>query len=125
MTTINRQSAIAIGKEIKSALQEVAERNGMTVDWRGVTYNVQGTVKPRVELKTDTADRSEFATYATDYGLAPGDFGAEFKSNGRLFRISGVSPRSPKRPILCEEVGTGRTFKFTPAGVTRALGKSW
>lgn len=122
-TTVNRQTAKAIGAEIKSALQEVAGRHGMTVEYKGVTFDPTGMIRPRVELRTASADESEFSLYATRYGLEPKDYGAEFTSSGRLFRISGVSPRSPKRPILCEEVATGRTFKFTPAGVTRALGK--
>lgn len=122
-TTVNRQTAKAIGAEVKEALEQVAAKHGMVLEYKGVTYDPTGMIRPRVELKTASADKSEFSMWATSYGLEPKDFGAEFSSNGRLFRISGISPRSPKRPILCEEVATGRTFKFTPAGVTRALGK--
>lgn len=120
---MNKAQAKEISADIKDALQKVAEKHGMTVDYRGVTYSPEGSIKPRVELKGSDTDRLEFGMHATSYGLAPGDFGEDFVSNGRLFRIAGVSPRSPKRPILCTEVETGRTFKFAANAVRVGLGK--
>jgi hypothetical protein len=117
---IDRSKAKQIGREVEQALQEVAERHGLTVDYRGGTYD-PNTYKPRITLKSANADESEFKMYASRYGLERSDFGREFVSKGRLFRITGVSPRSPKRPILCEEVDTGRRFKFTAAGVKAGL----
>jgi hypothetical protein len=120
MMPIDRQTAQTLGREIEEALREIAERHSLTVELRGGTYDAS-TFRPRVEFKTSTADQDEFTRYANHYDLDPGDFGREFVSQGRTFRISGIAPRSPKRPILCDEVATGRMFKFTVDAVKDAL----
>lgn len=118
---IDKRTAEQIGREVAEALQAVAERHGLTVAVRGGTYDTTGLYRPKVEFKTADADREEFARYASMFGLEADDFGKTFTSNGREFRVSGVAPRSPKRPILAVEVATGKTYKFADAAVKMAL----
>lgn len=120
---IDRQQAKRISADLEAALRPVASKYGLELEVRGGTYD--GTsYRPKIAFKTSDADASEFAMYADVYGLEASDFGATFPSQGRTFKITGVAPRSPKRPILCEELATGRTFKFTDSYVRSALGRS-
>lgn len=123
MTEIDKTLAQALGKEVEEALNAVAERHGLQVQVRGGTYD-STLFKPKVEFTTLDAAEREFARYASLFGLKPDDFNAEFTSQGRLFKVSGVAPRSTKRPILAIEVTTGRTFKFTETGVLKGLGRA-
>lgn len=120
---ITRQDAAAIGREVELALGAVAARWGLSVKVRGGSYDA-GSFRPKVEFKTATADASEFALYAAGYGLLAEDFGATFTSQGRTFAISGVAPRSHVRPILADEVGSDKRYKFPAETVRRALGRS-
>lgn len=123
MESITRQDAAILGREVEEALKIVAERHGLTCEIRGGTFDA-GFFKPRVEFKTAGNDRSEFDRYATLFGLEASDFGRTFTSGGREFKVSGVAPRSTRRPILAIETRTGRTFKFEQSAVARALGAS-
>jgi hypothetical protein len=120
MESITRQDANLLGREVEEALRQVAERHGLQLDIRGGTFD-SGSFKPRVEFKTAASDRDEFARYATLYGLNADDFGRSFRNGGREFTVAGISPRSPRRPILAKSAD-GRTWKFPADAVVRALG---
>lgn len=86
------------------------------------TYKVQfaevasnGTVQTR--------EAQEFVRNAELFGLKPDDLGTEFSSAGRRFKITGLSTRSRRFPILGQQTDTGKTFKFPAATVCKALGR--
>lgn len=118
--TIDKATAKALSAEVEKALAEVAKRHGLTVAVKGGTYD-SGMYRPKVEFSTDDRESAEFTKYAHLFGLAPEDFGREFVSGGRTFKISGLAMRSSVRPILAVEVATGRTFKFTDDAVKAAV----
>lgn len=118
MESITRQDAKRLGEEVQAALAEVADKYGLQVEVRGGTYD-SGSFKPRVEFKTQGSDEATYNLYREMYINLP-EFGTTFKSQGRTFRISGFAPRSTKRPVLAVEVATGKTYKFTEAGVVNA-----
>lgn len=120
--TLDKTTASQIGADVEAALQAVAEKHGLTLSYRGGTYDpTAGTYKPRIQFTTSDGAENEFRQYATLYGLEADDFGREFKAGSRRFRISGLAPRSRTRPILAEEIGTGKTYKFTADGAAQAL----
>lgn len=121
MSGITRALAKQIGNELEEAMAAVAERHGMELQWKGVTYTTAGMVRPRCELKASGAAMNEFAVNAPIYGLKAEDFGKQFVAQGRTFEVTGISTRSPKRPILCREIATGKNFKFTAEGAKRGL----
>lgn len=123
MSSINRATAREIGDALQAALQPVAEQFGLTVEIRGGTFDAQ-SFKPKIEFKTADADEQDFRTYADMYGLDPDDFGREFTSQGKRFKVSGLAHRSRVRPILCTEISIDRVYKFTVEGVKLALSKA-
>jgi hypothetical protein len=118
---INKQTAKQLSQEIQEALRVVAERHGLEVAVRGGTYDPTGEYKPRIVFTTATKAEDEFRQYAELYDLDPDDFGREFSTGGKTFRISGLSPNSRTRPILATEVSTEKTYKFTVDGAKQAL----
>ena len=125
MTTIDKATANALGEATRQALEQVAADHGLTVKVGGGTYDPgAGTFRPKVEYAVADSAAREFAQWAEVFGLEADDLGQEFTTHGRTFAVSGVSPRSPKRPILATEVGTDRTFKFAADDVARLLGRA-
>ncbi len=122
-TSINKTVAREVGAAVEEALKEVAEKFGLSVEVRGGSYDAN-SFRPKVEFLTKNAAEDEFRTYADMYGLDPDWFGAEFKAGGKTFKISGISTRSPKRPIICTEVGTDRRYKFTVDGIKASFVKA-
>ncbi len=121
MTQIDRTTAKLLGAEIQEALEAVAAKHGLIVSVRGGKYD-DTMYAPKVEFKTANADEEDFNRYANWYGLE-GQFGETFTQNGRSFKITGIAPRSPKRPIICDELDSGKRFKFAAEAVAIAVGR--
>ncbi len=120
MSSINKTVARDVGAAVEEALAEVAEKFGLTVEVRGGSYDAT-SFRPKVEFKTAGAAEDEFRTYAQMFGLDPDDFGRDFVSKGRHFRISGLATRSHTYPILATEIASGKVYKFTSEGIARVL----
>lgn len=132
LTTIDRNAAKLISAACEEALQEVAERFGLTVSLRGGSFDPSaGTYKPKVEFAmADSAEKSFardcryiYADGDFDKPLVPSDFGAEFVSQGRTFKVVGVNLRAPKFPILAEDVANGQTYTFGNGVVKTIIAK--
>lgn len=121
ITTMDRAAIREIDAKMREALEAVAAELGLELEVGGGSFDPGvGTFKPKVTFKLATAGLNEWARWAPLLGLEVSDLGREFESRGRTFTIVGVAPRSTKYPVLAK--GTdGRTYKFTEAGVRRAL----
>ena len=124
--TITKAQAKRLGEEALTALQEVAKRNGLVVEYKGGSFD-SNMFRPKFEFKTEQADGEEFARNAWRVGLDPEDFGKEFTGHdGRRFRITGINTRASRFPIetLCiEGPGRGKMFRHTKLTVQRGLGR--
>jgi hypothetical protein len=122
ITTMDAKAAKLLSKATSDALQAVAEQFGVTVQVGGGSFDpTAGTFKPKVIFAESGGAQREWARWAELFGLLVEDFGAEFTAQGRRFRITGVNTRAKRMPINCEEISTGRTFKFEAESVKRAL----
>ena len=130
--TFESQNVRTIMDECEEALTAIAEKHGLTLDRKGRTYRrdslpvmFQFLIE---ELDADGnamgAGAKDFIKHASLYGLKEDDFGAEFHSNGELFRITGFKPRARKYPVLAEKVRDGKTYKFPVERVKAALAKA-
>jgi hypothetical protein len=122
ITSIDRAAARKLGAEAQLALQEVANKYGLTLTQKGGTYSPNASTVKFV-FAVAGADKSDFESYAHLYGLNAEDHGAEFKMSGKTFRITGINPRAPKFAILIEDVKTGKGYKCPTDSVLRALGR--
>ena len=115
--------------ECEEALRPIAEKYGLTLDRKGRTYRRDSLPVMFQLLVTEhdedgntlSAAAKEFTKLAPLFGLETGDLGKEFRNRNETFRISGLSPRSRKYPVLAENVKTGKTYKFAAETVKNAL----
>jgi hypothetical protein len=123
ITTMDRAAVKRLSDAVVKALTPIAEQHGLEIKVGGGRFDPEaGTFRPKVEFALSDSAQREFANWAELYDMKPDDFGRTFTTRGKTFCISGIAPRSPKRPILADEVdGAGRTFKFEAAPLRRLL----
>ena len=132
--------ARTVGAEINAAVAEVLARHGLKAGPHRVMYG--DTLTYKVEISRPEIDENGFdrgSPHAREW-LTLGGYeirqafgydteppftaeqalGCEFTSGGRRFRLTGMNSKARKFPLLGEEIGTGRTYKFQP-GVLRTL----
>jgi hypothetical protein len=129
ITTFDKLTVRKITDECGKALEAIAVKYGLKLDRKNCSYMVDEmpvayrllTVTPDENGNALDADGKEFRKYAAMFGLKPADLGREFTSRGEKFRICGLKSRSPKFPVLAENIRTGKVYKFAAEGVLRAL----
>lgn len=128
----DRKSVAEIMAACEEALRPVAEKYGLTLERQGRTYYRDHLpVKFQLHVAQEDAEGNamdskakDFVRLAKAYGLAEEDYLAEFRSNGRTFRITGLNTRARGYPVLAEDVRSGKTYKFPVERVKRALAQS-
>ena len=132
MKEFTRGNVRDILDDCRKALEPVAEKYGLTLDDKGRTfYRDRLPVMFQLLIPQKDADGNEMDSKAKDfvrlaaaYGLSKDDYLAEFRSNGRTFRITGLNHRARGYPVLAEDVQTGKTYKFAVGRVRTALDQS-
>lgn len=120
---------LRIQSEMLDACREVATRNGLAVDDKGLSnldlrwgFEVAFRVSiPLSDGSTLDPEQLRFEALAEALGLSPGDFGQEFSTGRETFRITGIDPRRPKYPISAERMPDRQRFKFTGEQVALLL----
>jgi hypothetical protein len=121
---MDKKLATLIQNEATIALEAIAAKHGMTVRAHGGSLGDLSTIlkfefKPAGEALAD-AERKEFESYATVFGLAPSDYGATFVANNKQYRLVGFDLKRRKFPILA--VGPdGKRICFTDLVVDRIV----
>ncbi len=116
----NRSNCRELMAEVEEALKPIAEKHGLTLDWKGRTfYRDQMPVmfqflvtKQDEDGNALDAKAQAFKRSAVRVGLEPDDLGKEFVSNGEKFRITGLNLRAKRYPVLAERVRDGKKYKF-------------
>lgn len=89
-------------------LSEWAADRGLTVTFAGGKFTGQyADLKLRVAVIAPDApppspEADAFRLNAVRYGLAPVDLGREVLIEGHPYRVAGLRPRAPKRPVLLQ-----------------------
>lgn len=129
---IDRATLRLISEDALKALQEVADKYGITLSQGRSTYSNgdTGTLKFEMVLRTQDADGNvlsrqalDFQKHASLYGLDPSDLGREFDSNGKKYRITGLAGGRSTYPILAENLSNGKTYKFAADIIQFKLGR--
>lgn len=126
ITHFGRAEHRLLSQAITQALKAVGDEYGVELSAGGGQIGgAAGRVHVNVTVR-DTASgvsgaKAAWDAYCGHYGLRPDDFEATFVSNGRLFKITGISPTRPKYPIDAIRVGDNRAFKFPASTVNAKL----
>jgi len=124
---MDRIKAKMLRKAIEMELKEVEENLKVKIEVGRCTYNDSNcTFKLEIadigkngEVKSKEVE--EFIRYASNFGLNADDLGKQFNSNGEIFKITGLSVRKRKYPILGVRLKDGKRFKFAVEQVITGL----
>ena len=129
VTAVQNLDAAAVkmlGEVAETAVREALAEYGVTVKRRGTTYQpLEATLKFKIAVTSPTGETQVERTFkelANLFDLREDDLGKTFQSGGKTFKVVGLLPNRPKRPVLCEDAArAGKQFVFTAEGVKRAL----
>jgi hypothetical protein len=128
VTTIDAHVLKQLRPRVQQALRELGNELGLELVPTSGSYG-GSTGQLKLEIRTLQADGTAvtreaeaFKRYAAAFGLEEGDLGRTFSgSNGDRYRIVGLRPAAPKRPVQAENVFTRRVFVFPVELVKSAL----
>jgi len=111
------------------ACRKVAADHGLVVEsagWHGMDagFAFEPAFRVSIPASDGTAfnlEKDRFEFLAERYGLQPSDFGREFRTGSKRFRITGIDPKRPRYPISAERIPDRRGFKFTAENVAMFL----
>lgn len=119
---MDKAQAKALGAATQAALEEVAEKFGLTVKVSGGSFDpAAGTFKPKVEYVAADSERLTFERLAPAFGVDPALYGTTFVEAGRVFTVAELNTRAQRFPLVARDE-SGRAFKFTDATLER-IGK--
>ena len=126
LTSLDRTSVKAIAEDITKALESVANKYGVAIKYKGgsftasnCTYRIEVAVKGNDGAVIDR-DREAFKTHSIIFGLNPNMLDQTFVHGGDTFKITGLSPRKHKFPVLAVKLSNGKGYKF-PAHTIKLL----
>jgi hypothetical protein len=111
-----------IGAMMWSMVQAFASTRGLTVKQERGKYTTDTyTWSVTFRTMTEAGAPGEFATAASRVGLPVDSWGKIFGSGGNRYKIVDIKTRNRKYPVIAEQVGTGKRYKFPVATVTMGL----
>lgn len=115
---IGRPECKIIREAVDLALKEALAELGLKATTGNMTFDGEKvTTKLTISVADYDADETEFKKGCWKFDLKPTDFGRKFESNGEVYTICGLKPRSHKYPIIGRRAD-GKKYKF-PARVVR------
>lgn len=123
LTQIDKAAAKAIAEACQKALDGVARDFGLDLTMKGGAYDpTGGTYQPKMVFTLPAVANAAVASDLELFGIT-GEFGTEFVSGGKTYRITGVNFRARSMPIKATCVADGKSYKFEAYAVQRALGQ--
>lgn len=128
ITKFNKNNLPRLRAAMNSALKEVGEKFGITVEVGSASYRPhETTFRVKLSMLNEDGDslqgHNDFVSYAPMYGFDENDFGRVFTTEKGDFRIIGWNRRRHRYPVEAIQVSSGKPYIFTPRTVLHALGK--
>lgn len=124
-SNINPEVLKKIRDEVNALLKPIGEKYAVKMELGRATYS-QNNFTFKLEgsrIGEDgtaaTKEAEAFKILAKMFGLEPDDLGKTFRSQGKEFTITGLSPKSSKFPIHAKG-SDGKNYKF-PAETVKLL----
>ena len=106
--SVSRAACKEITADIEAAIAEVLRKHDLKVESVRSGYGDAYSIK----ITADSKDApSTFAKFAPMLGLDPSLDGRTFRYGMEHYTISGIAPKSWKRPVLAT-ASSGKTYKF-------------
>ena len=130
ITRFDKATCKEVAKAAELALQEVAKTYGVSLAYKGGSFSPNNfTMKFETSVVGEggivlSKEATDFKSYCQMYNLEPTDLGKVFTSDdGTQYKITGITPRGGKYPILAESLSNGKTYKLPERMVQRGLGR--
>lgn len=115
--SVSRTECKAITADIEAAVAAVLAKHGLKSENMRATYGESYSVKITA-APTDAP--STFARYAVMFDLDPALDGKSFFYGNESYTITGIAPKSWKRPVLATR-RDGKVFKFPTSIAARTM----
>lgn len=120
-----------IRKALNAGLfREFEARFGVKVSIPSSISFLASNATVKIEVSEVTADGvvqskeiTDFARYATRFGLKPTDLGKEFNYQGDNYKIVGMVPRSRRAPVLAQRTKDVKQFLFPAISILQHLNR--
>jgi hypothetical protein len=125
--TFDNKNLGELRNDLDAAFAAIRAKHGITIAIGRISYDPgvgQASTKLTMNTVSDPSKvndpraaalakaEAEFKRSAASFGLKPEQFGAEFKFGRDTYKLAGLKPRSPKRPILGTSIRDGKTYIF-------------
>lgn len=126
---MKRDQVEMLMNDLNEALEVIGKKYGCQLKTNGCTFSdialnikVKGSV-----LETSSGKSGKQVDYERNclyYGMPKDGFGKEFVfTDGKTYKVVELSPRNTKFNVICQEVKSGKLYKFTSSQVVLALAK--
>lgn len=119
---MNKTEAQALAKDLEEAVSAVLKKHGLDSKKKGgLTYTPEGSISYSVKASTKEATGHNVGLALRLNGLSEEQANKVFETQGKKFRLVDYNSRSYKMPWVCEEVSTGKQYKFSMDTISRLL----
>ncbi len=118
ISQFNKPTIRQIRPKLAAALKDLADNHGINIDVGNASFDKSSCTFKLVLSTRDesglaqTPEVMEFKRSAELVGLKSDDLGRRFRSNGRIFEITGMSLNARRYPIMAKRVTDGKVYKF-------------
>jgi hypothetical protein len=126
----DKNNLTTLRNDFDTAMRQLAAKHGVRIRLKTLRYDTlkaNGTVEFIAVGDANTATdpqaaqlaiyKAEFAKYAASFGLKPEQHGSIIKSGRDTYKLVGLKPKAPKRPILAQNVADGRIYILTESSI--------
>ena len=114
---MNRQTAKAFREDLNKALASLKTKYEAEIKVGAITFG-NSNLKVKLDLTEKPKDgksieQVEFEKNCWKFGLKAEDYGKSFYSQGEMYSLTALKPRSPRFPVVGKSPFTGKSYKFT------------
>jgi len=130
ITRFDKTICKEVSKTADSALQQLSQAYGLNITYKGGSFSLNNfTMKFEASVVGEggvvlSKEATNFKSYCQMYNLEPTDLGQTFTSDdGTKYKVTGITSRGGKYPILAENLSNGKIYKLPERMVQRGLGR--
>jgi vacuolar-type H+-ATPase subunit B/Vma2 len=116
VTRFDRSNIDLISGTVMSMLQAFAKQAGLEVTRESGRFS-QNTFTMKISFRVLAQDGSgkpvDFAAKALRAGVAADSWGKVFAHGGKTYTVTDVKPRNRRYPVIAEETGSKKVYKFS------------
>lgn len=119
-----KAGAKLLQSEISAALAPLLEQHGIKLTKNSATYSEDGlSLRLAFEPNTLESAKVKWERHAPRYGLPVAALGTEITLGNARFRVTGIDPKTPAKPVKLIRIKDAALFKCSVPAALAALPK--